>query len=392
MFAKLVRWLIGSRDYSVDASDADRAAALLSASGANFRKLRREEDALTFSLPYPDCAPMSRLFEKHNIAVKTVKAHGLLHLLKRYRKRYGIPIGLLLFFTILFASEQFIWTIRVTGNETIPQAVILSRLDELGVGVGTYIPHIDFDEVHAQVLLDYDDLAWISMNVWGTEATVEVLERKNPAAVPDETIPHNLIAKEDGIIRQMEILRGKPIAETDALVRKGELLASGIEEMKHSLRLVHARGRVLAEVKRTIRIEVPLKETARMPSDETYQECHLRFFGISLKLSGNTDGMPADCEKTVTERPIYLAGDIMLPLTIRETVWRANTEREIIRTEAEARAEAYQRLRDACDRETETAELISRKISEGLSSESFIIECELRVLTDIATEAPIYTG
>jgi len=390
MLVKLVSWFRGSRTLRVPPECADMAAKLLSGSGADFRRLRRDAAGLHFVLPFRECTQVARIFARHGITAETVREHGLPPLLTRYRKRLGIPVGIVLFAAILIASEQFIWSVRVVGNNTLSSVQLTERLETLGVGVGTYIPSIDYVRLQSRLLIDYDDLAWAALNVNGTTATLEVQERLQTPAVPDEAMPHNLVAAEDGIIQHMEILRGVPEAEPEALVREGELLASGILEEKLGLRLVHARGSVIASVKREVHIEVPLSETVRVPHEECVGR-YLNFFGISLKLFGNTGNIPSEYDTIIEEHPVRVFGIIELPLSVREEIRRSWSEEPVMRTEEEAKSEAYRRFRAECAALTDSAELISREIEAGMRDGAYVIACELRLLKDIAREVPIYT-
>lgn len=391
MLLKLTRWLGGSRDYRIT-EGADAAADLLSISGANFRRLKRVGQTLSFTLQRSQCEVIEAALTANCIEYEMIAEHGLGFLVHRYRRRIGIPIGAVLFCLMLWASEQFIWSFEVVGNATVPSDVILSRLDSLGCGVGTYIPSIDFDALHNHFLLVDDSFSWISVNVRGTHASVEVRETVPPALTVDEDTPHNLVASEDGIIEYIEILRGVKVAREEELVRAGELLASGLEEMKHGLRLVHARGTVTARVKRSITIEVPLESTVREATGREFSEKYLNFFGISVKLFANTSNLPANCDKIEREDELSFFDAVTVPITLHETVYREYTEVPITLTEEEARAEAYRQLRERCEAIAADSELVSREINAGLTDGVYVIECELWVVKDIAVETPIYTS
>lgn len=396
MTFKLIHWLIGSRDYCIPTNHRDRAAHILTRSGANARRMRAGTNGLTFSLPLRDCAGMELIFKNNGIEYTAVGDHGLRHLIKRYRRRLGIPIGAVLFVFILWLSEQFIWTVDVVGNTSVSASEVTERLRALGCGVGTYIPAVDFNDLHNRFLLKYDDISWISVNVRGTAATVEIREMLRPDTAVDENTPYNLVASEDGIIEYMEILRGKPIARVEELVREGELLASGIEEGKHSLRLVHARGKVLAQVKRTVDVSVPLNSTIREATGIEYAEKYLNIFGQSFKFFANTENMADNYDKIEYERlsrqsKLRLFDTVELPIAVDETVFVEYEWIPVTYTEEEARTEAYRRLREECAA-FDGFELVSRKITAGLDGDAYSIRCELTVICDIAREQPIYTS
>ncbi len=396
MSAKLINWVLGSRSYTVSCENASKAADILSRSGANIRAMRIREGTLCFSLPLRDCEAVERILSKGGIKYNLVKERGLRYLFHRYRRRIGIPIGILLFFFVLWFSEQFVWTIEVSGNSTVPSDVIIERLQGFGCGVGTYIPKVDFDDLHNSFLLKYDDIAWISVNVRGTDALVEVREALIPEKAPDESIPYNLVAKEDGIVEYVEILRGKPIAKEDELVRQGELLASGITEGKHGLMFFHARGRVMAQVKRKVHIEVPLESMSREATGKVYSEKYLNIFGISLKFFANTGKMASEYDKieydmSAKQEKLRIFDAVEVPIWINEAVFTEYERVPVLLNEDEAKSEAYRRLREECASITEGCELVSREISAGISEGVYIIDCELTVVCDIAEERPIYT-
>ncbi len=396
MTAKVINWFFGSQSYRISSENANAAAHTLTLSGADVRKMRVVDGELYFTLPMRDCKAVEHILENKGISAECVSRHGLLYLVHRYRRRWGIPIGVLLFFAVLWLSEQFIWTVDVSGNTDIPSDVITQRLDALGCGIGTYIPKVDFDDLHNSFLLKYDDISWISVNVRGTAAHIEVREMKLPDRIIDEDAPHNLVAREDGIIEYMEILRGTPVARTDELVRRGELLASGITEGKHGLMFSHAMGSVMAEVKRSAHIEVPLESYVLNATGNQYSEKYLNIFGISLKFFENTEKMSQEYDKIEYEmsnrqKRLRVFDTVELPIAMSEMVFSEYERVPVILTEEEAKAQAYRRLRDECTALTSGCELVSRKISAGLSGNAYIIDCELTVICDIAEERPIYT-
>ena len=391
MMTELVHWLIGSRDYRVPDQCSDVAARILAASGIDFRHMKKIGGELRFTLPLNDCATLERICDSHGIKYEVTCERGLRSLVRRYRKRIGIPIGVLIFCVTLLASEQFIWEIKVVGNSNVPSEEIIEGLKELGCGVGTYIPSIDFDLLHNEYLLRDDKLAWIAVNVRGTVATVEVRELEFPEITIDESVPHNLVASEEGVISYVEILTGRPVVVEGMLVRRGELLASGIEDMKHGFRLVHARGTVLAQVIRSITVEIPLETSVKMATGQEYYEKYLNFFGIKVKFFENTEKLGAKYDKIERETPVRFWDAVSVPLSIKENVYREYEYVPLYYTEEEAKTEAYRLLREECAKVLEGCELVSREVSSGLVDGIYRIDCKLTVITDIAREAPIYT-
>ena len=60
--------------------------------------------------------------------------------------------GLAVILTAALTLPQFIWTMEVSGNSTIPEERILRELESLGIGFGTYGPSIDSQDVKHHML------------------------------------------------------------------------------------------------------------------------------------------------------------------------------------------------------------------------------------------------
>lgn len=99
---------------------------------------------------------------------------------RKYRKRVGLVVGILLFFGILAFLGNFVWTIEVVGNETVSSDEILDFLEEEGLKIGSYKSALNPRELERKTLLELKELSWIAVNITGSTVTVEVNERILP--------------------------------------------------------------------------------------------------------------------------------------------------------------------------------------------------------------------
>ena len=390
MIVRFVSWLAGRVDYSVEDARANDAARLLLLSGTRFRDLRRNERELTFSLPLRQSVVIERIFEEHRIPLCRTAEHGLARILRRYRHRYGIPVGVAVFFLILFLSGRFVWSIGVTGNETLSEREILRTLEELGCGVGSYIPSLDIERLQEDLLAANSEIAWAALNLRGTRATVEIREVERAAPVPDEDTPYNVIAAEDGIIRHMELYRGESQVKEGDMVFQGDLLASGVLDTKAGLRLVHARGKIIAEVERSVRVEIPLEREVKRTTGRFFKEKSVKILGFTINFFRNTGNLPPSCDRIDREHDLRLFDAVELPIKYHETVYSEYVTETVTVDEETAKAEAYREFRRRCAEELRGNELVSREMSAGLLNGTYVIDCRLTILTDIAQESEIY--
>lgn len=330
---------------------------------------------------------------------------GLPHLLYRYRKRVGIPIGALLFAWILWMSSHVIWSIDVSGNQTVSDTVIKERLEQLGCGVGSYIPHLDLWQICNRYLLYSDDLVFISVNLEGTVAHVEVMERQEKEEsdweTPNDDTPSNLVASCDGQIVRYEVSSGQAVVKVHDVVRKGELLVSGIVNTKknpdNTFRLERAVGRVYAQTRRQFSVSVPLESKQTEVIREEMVEKSVIFFGFPLKVfkkGGKIQG-EYDIIKEKTRWELFrtwpLLKSVSLPIETERVMRVQYTERTVVLSEEEALERAYEQLWAQysavfCDKE-----VLRYEVSESLSADGRAVELSMWVecIENIATEVPI---
>lgn len=386
MFRWFVNWLIGWSDYRVSPECARCVAGMLVSSGLQV-ELRSEDGWLCFSLSRPEGKNFEKLLAARGIEYKAT-GHGAGKVIKRYRNRPGILIGLALFFLMISLSRNYVWDITVEGNKKVSGGEVIAELGELGFREGTYIKGVDFDKLHSEFLQADRRFAWIAVNMFGTHATVEVREAMRPAPVPDEETPHNLVATESGVIESLEIYRGTKQVNVGDPVREGDLLVAGLAETKFGNMLVHARGIVKASVMRDVRVEVPLEREVKEYTGREFRESSIKILGISLKIFKSTGNPPSNCDIIYRERKLSVFGVLELPMTLCEKVSREYIYTRETLTEEEAKSEAFRRFRSECSELD--GELAGREVSAGLDGGVYVINGRLRVIVDIGRECEIY--
>ncbi len=384
----LVNWFIGRKDYRIPPSCANAVARLLLRSGTD-GAMHSEDGYLCFSLPLPKCRAFEAVLCGRRISFEASE-HGFHELFLRFKRRPGLLLGGLLFLFIVLSSRGYVWRIDIVGNDRISREELIAELSEQGFELGTKISEVDFDLLHTRLLQEDRRLAWISVNMLGTHAFVELRESELPEKAPDESQPYNLTASEDGIIESIDIYRGSKAAEVGEPIRKGELLASGVMETPNGFKLVHARGVVMANVKRELKLEIPLEYERKVYTGREFKDISIKILGFSLKIFKNIVTLPSNCDIIEEEQRLSFMGVIELPVIVSERTAREYTLEAARLTPDEARRRAFAELRKSCSELD--GELAYRELSAGLSKdeESYIIDCRLRVITDIAVETRIY--
>lgn len=257
--------------------------------------------------------------------VRADSQQGAPFFLARFRRRYAFLVGMALSLTAVFLLSQFILTVEVRGNDTVPAAVILSELRRLGVRPGTFGPALDEGAIAQEALLSLGDLSWMAVNLHGTRAEVLVREREPKPPLEDARIPADVVAEATGIIIHLETWRGKALFQEGDTVVTGDVVISGwvpIEPPPYSDlgdlggRAVRAQGRVEARTWRTLTASIPLETAVKEPTGREKTLLSLCVFGKRINFYRNSGISFPEYDKISQIHTLTLPGGRTLPLSL----------------------------------------------------------------------------
>ena len=322
---------------------------------------------------------------KRGIEINAVKKIGLPPFLYKYRRRYGLVLGMLIAVAITVLSQQYIWDIRITGNETMTSSEVGSLLEQYGLKVGTYIPKLNTDKLENKLLINSEKISWISVNITGNVAQVQI--RENKSADKNEELNNkfaNLVAEKSGIIQQVQIFRGNIRVKAGDYVNEGDLLVSGLYDSDRvGFRYTRASGIVMAKTVNEYVVEIPLEYEEKEYTGNVNFEKYLNFFGYSFNISKNcrNDMMFYDTISTVencsfpdgTQTPIEIQ-------TIQQHEYRYVTKQ---RTYEEAERLAYYKLSQLIADEGDVM-VIRKIITPEAGDDFFRLHCIVVCIENIA--------
>lgn len=145
--------------------------------------------------------------------MKIEEKRGMPFLMNRYRKRKIFFVLLILIAFTMFGTSKYVWNIEVEGTENISQEEILTSLADNGLSVGTRKSKIDTQDIINKIRLDRDDIAWMNIDLSGTNVIVKVVETtKKPEIVnPDEYC--NIVADKKAQITKITATSGTILAK-----------------------------------------------------------------------------------------------------------------------------------------------------------------------------------
>ena len=346
----------------------------------------RSDGGISFCCQRRVARRILQMCEARGIAVQDCGGGGFLHLLWRYRMRWGLCLGGLLAALMIWVSGQFVWDVRVSGNATMSEREVCEILGACGFGVGSYIPDFSGEVIETRVMIESDRIAWISIYMDGTVAQVQIRENEAPPN-KEPTRPANLVAAYNGEIELLELYRGSSVVKIGQTVSVGDLLVSGVYDSSTvGYRYTRAAGKVLARVEEDFCIEIPLCEQISVQTDDWVSELWLDFFDFSLKIFKNSRNCNSECDIIKEDIDLEIFGLRCLPfgLTVCRSAFRE--EQTVMRTAEEALDIAYQRLDEMLCERAGVTELLQKSISTELTDTSLVLTCRVVCIRDIALQ------
>ena len=270
------------------AADYDNVTAFLNLCmhlSIPYSDFRSYPDRVTVVFRLSEFKRFEREAAAREICYTVEKKSGLPIFLGKYKYRFGIWFGILCAAALVLASHLFIWDIEVTGNESVTSSEVRELLRDQGFRVGSFIPRANTDRIENRILMESERISWISVNIIGTVANVEIREQDSKNE-DEPTRPANLIAKKSGIIEEVRILNGNVVVGAGKYVNEGELLVSGLfDSVQEGFRYTRASGQVFARTVEEFYIEIPYEYETKRYTGLEYCEKILNFFDFSMNIS-----------------------------------------------------------------------------------------------------------
>ena len=378
-------YITGAVTVSVPWESATPFLDLCLVRGAVYTDFLASEEGISLTLRLSPSRGLLREAEARGISFEVVKRRGIPVLFSRYRFRFGIPLGILLATLLVFFAGRVVWDIRIEGNERISSAAVRQLLADQGVRVGSYIPALNTDRIENRILLSTDQISWISVNLVGNVAEVQIREREAQEVRQRLTLPANLVAKKSGLVEEVRIFRGKVMVSAGKTVEKGDLLVSGLYDSRMvGFRYTRASGQVMARVTDEYFIEIPYEYDTIVYTGEEYCDKSLNFFGFSINFSKNSgkEGVLYD-KIDIVENYCLLEG-ISSPLELRTTRYLAYRQVTARRSVAEAQELAYFELERRLGSIAEGGVILRKTVTATVGEDSFLLYCVVVSVEDIA--------
>ncbi len=278
--------------------------------------LRNKGQVIQAKIGIQDYEKAVEIGKQYGCKLKIKKECGLPFLIERYKKR---KIFFILFFIVILAIiilSRFIWNIEVIGCEKINGEEILNLIQEEGLRVGTLKNNLKTDEIINKIRLKRDDLAWIGIEVKGTNAIIRVVEAELKPDIIDENSFTNIVATKNAVITSINAQNGTIMVEKGAKVKKGDVLIAGYMEGKYTDKYyVNSNGEVKGEVIYSQSEKIPKKETKKSETGNINKKYAIKFNNFKINFYKRLSKFEK-YDTIVSSKKVELFSNFYLPIEL----------------------------------------------------------------------------
>ena len=342
-----------------------------------------------FSCPKRDADKLKILFDSYDVPVSIHHRQGLYLLFWRTAGRPGLYIGLVFFLFCLFFSTNFVFDVRIEGNETLTDQEVMAELEKQGFGIGSFLPKIDIEALCNRTVLKSDKISWISVNMLGTIACVQIREYRPPSYSEPETGLSTLVAARDGVIVGFDCSTGKIAVNVGETVKAGQVLVNGVTDTAIGTYFGNAAGAVRARTNRVFTVTIPKTEQITVGYTRKNEKKSIIFLGKTIKLFTKGGNLPSSCDTIKSERRrLSVFGDLLLPVFVETKYTAVPILQTVTHTKEEARRLANEELNRQLDALSDLS-ILSEKTIFQENKDGYTLTRELVCIENIAKKVPI---
>lgn len=301
--------------------------------------------------------------------IKIKKKKGIPFILNKYKKRKVFVISLIIIIIAIIISSNFVWNIQIKVEEEKQIDGIYEDLKEAGLQTGKLKSKINSKEIINKIRLKRNDIAWMGIELNGTNAIVKIVKATKKPDIIDENEYSNIVSNKEGIITKINAQKGTAQVKVGDTVSKGTILIGGWMEGKYTgVRYVHSQGEVEAKVWYTESKKILYNSIEKQETGKKEKKYEIKF--NKFKINFNKGVSKFKIYDTIEEeKKFQLFSNFYLPISIIQTTYKELKEEEKNYTPDEAKNVAITQLEEILDEKIENKEAITNKTINAYEKE-----------------------
>ena len=392
MFIKIIfNYIIGYIRISIEGYYIERFINICRNNKIAIWNLKRDKNVkLELNVGIKDLKRVAKIVKKTKCKMRITKKKGLPFLFNRYKKRKLFFAFLIVIIIILAISSNFIWNIQIVEEDKDTMENLYQDVIDSGLTIGTMKSKINTKDIINKVRLKRDDIAWMGIELKGTNAIVKVVKATAKPDIIDDEDYCNIVSDKQGIITKISAQNGTIAVKVGDTVNLSTSLINGWMEGKYTgIRYVHAKGEIQAKVWHTKSKKIPYNFTERTETGKIENKYKIKINNFEINLSKRLSKFEI-YDTIVMENKFKIFSDFYLPISLIKTTNKEVKEEQKKYEIEEAKNLGIEQLQDELNNEIENKEKIVNKIINTYEKEDGVeVYVTYEVLEDIGTNEKI---
>ena len=331
-----------------------------------------------------------KIAKKTQCKISIKAKRGLPFFLNKYKKRKLFALFLIFVLAIIFLSSRFVWNIEIIEENGLTIENIMEDIQEAGLKTGILKNDVDTKEIINKVRLERDDIAWMGIELKGTNAIVRLVKADEKPEIVDEDEYCNIVSNKNGVITKINAQDGTANVKVGDTVSVGDVLINGWMEGKYTgIRYVHAKGEIEARVWYTMNKTIQYTTTEKQYTGNVETNYGIKINNFKINFPKGVSKFEF-YDTIETENKIKLFSNFYLPISVVKTTYQQYEETEKTYSVEKAKSLGIQEIEEELENQIENKEnIVNKNINTYEHENSIDIYVTYEVLEMIGTNEKI---
>ena len=391
MLVKFLRWLFGYIRFTIEGNFPERFLNVAARRGVDLWKLSHENGHMTAQTRQREYAVLCDIARKTDTQLTDIHYGGLPAFLKRYRRRKGLLIGLVLCGIGCHYLSGIVWSINVRTPSLINEYEVRQLLREHGLTEGTPAKNVNVSDIINSISVNDRRVSWMTVNIMDTNAEINISPNLASFIGTQTPVPlSNMKSIADGTVTKVEVYQGTAHIRVGDGIRKDQLLVSGLVEYNNGhVELTDCEAHVFARTHRAVTIRLPKQYTIPQRQQTTLKRA-MTAFGLSVPLTVTAN--PSEGTVCQSQREQLTLLGHPLPIYITEENWHQYEEVPVELTLPQAQTLLQHKLslyEFFMLSSTQQGTIVDRKITCREEADGFILQADYTIEEDVCRKSVI---
>jgi similar to stage IV sporulation protein len=175
LFVKiLLNYILGYVNIKVESYFIERFVNMCISKKIFLWNIKRKKSTILYAnVGIKDYKKLKQVIKKTQSKISIETKKGIPFIMHRYRKRKIFVILLVFVIIGLIIISNFVWNIEIEGNDKVTKEEIIQELNKDGLTIGIPKTKINTNLIINKFRLDRNDIAWIGIDIKGTNVIVK---------------------------------------------------------------------------------------------------------------------------------------------------------------------------------------------------------------------------